>query len=116
MCSEGILILKELFTASLDGYIFAPISSRVVSYKRGHFLILYVSLRLRLSNKTDHSSFLTILRFLFLCFFFYNFANIPYTLQALNNAIDVVTKRKITFVAKTRDAAGLVSIYDFRNY
>ena len=29
-------------------------------------------------------------------------------LQALNNAMDVVTKRKITFVSKTRDATGLV--------
>jgi len=28
--------------------------------------------------------------------------------QAINNAIDVVTKRKITFVSKTRDAAALV--------
>ncbi|XP_073229814.1 uncharacterized protein [Porites lutea] len=32
--------------------------------------------------------------------------------EALNNAIDVVTKRKITFVAKTRDAAGLLAEQD----
>ena len=53
MCSEGILILKELFTASLDGYIFEPISSRAVSYKRGHFLILYVSLKKKKKKKND---------------------------------------------------------------
>ena len=53
MCSEGVLILKELFTASLDGYIFAPISSRAVSYKRGHFLILYVLLEKRKKRNNE---------------------------------------------------------------
>ena len=33
---------------------------------------------------------------------------LPLDFQAINNAIDVVTKRKITFVSKTRDAAALV--------
>ena len=33
---------------------------------------------------------------------------LPLDFQAINNAIDVVTKRKITFVSKTRDAATLV--------
>ena len=33
---------------------------------------------------------------------------LPLDFQAINNAIEVVTKRKITFVSKTRDAAALV--------
>ena len=33
---------------------------------------------------------------------------LPLDFQAINNAIDVVTKRKITFVSKTSDAAALV--------
>ena len=37
-----------------------------------------------------------------------NLAVFIYDVQALNNAIDVVTKRKITFVTKTKDATGLV--------
>ena len=62
MCSEGILTLKELSTASLDGYIYiiAPISSRAVKYKRGHFFILYRLLKKRkkkgIMNRKDHSS------------------------------------------------------------
>lgn len=84
MCSEGILTLNELFTASIDEYIYFRaylVSGSQLQTWSFSYLVRFVPKKKerkkkRLSNKTDHSSFLTILRFFFLLFF-YNFANIP---------------------------------------
>ena len=76
MCSEGMLTLKDLFTSEVDGYnIFWRLSRlgpSVTNARSALSNLVRFTQKINnvVSNQTDHSSFLKILRFLFLLLFF----------------------------------------------